>query len=84
MRLTLKRAVFADNPARLLRSVTAGGAQTGRDVILVGGPALDDELLLALGHVLPGSAVGRGDVAGVLGPRWAVAYGLTIGEDGFR
>ena len=81
LRLTLKRAVFADNLARLLGSVTEGGAQSGRDVILVGGPALDDELLLALAHVLQGSAVGRGDVAGVLGPRWAVAYGLAVSAD---
>ena len=45
---------------------------------LSGGPAGDDEILEILGGHEPRSAFGRADVAGVLGHRWAVAYGLTM------
>ena len=76
LRLGLKRAVIADNAARLLRSahITSGR------VLLVGGPAADEELITLLSDVLPpGVVAGRADVAGVLGHRYAVAYGLTLG-----
>jgi len=44
---------------------------------VVGGPAGDDEVLSAVSRALPaGTAVGRGDVGGTLGHRYAVAYGL--------
>jgi sugar (pentulose or hexulose) kinase len=47
-------------------------------VIVVGGPAGDEELLGVLARALPpGVAIGRGDVGGTLGHRYAVAFGLT-------
>jgi hypothetical protein len=47
----------------------------------VGGLAGDDEILAAVAGALPpGTAVGRGDVAGSLGHRYAVAYGLALLE----
>ncbi|MDO8306752.1 MAG: diol dehydratase reactivase ATPase-like domain-containing protein [Actinomycetota bacterium] len=74
VRQALKRAVFADNLSRVLRGLgTPGG-----DLLLVGGPAGDDELLDSINGVLPGMAAGRGNVAGRLGHRWAVAYGLVL------
>jgi sugar (pentulose or hexulose) kinase len=49
-------------------------------VVVVGGPAGDDEVLAAVARALPeGVAVGRGNVAGSLGHRYAVAYGLLCG-----
>ena len=72
LRLRLKAAVLGDNVAR-----GAGVATTG-DVIVVGGPAGDDEVLDCVARALPGAVPGRGDVAGLLGHRWAVAYGLTV------
>lgn len=75
LRLGLKRAVIADNVARLLRSAEVTRGQ----VLLVGGPAADEELLTLLSDVLPAGVVaGRAEVAGVLGHRYAVAYGLTL------
>ncbi len=74
VRQALKRAVFADNLARVLRTLDAPPG----DVVLVGGPAGDDELLDVLNGVLPGVAAGRGNVAGTLGHRWSVAYGLVL------
>lgn len=48
-------------------------------ILLVGGGASDDELVRAvseqIGHEV---AVGRGDVGGQLGHRFAVAYGLVV------
>jgi hypothetical protein len=72
LRLRLKRAALGDNIAR-----GAIGGVTG-DVIVVGGPAGDDEVLDCVARALPSSVPGRGDVAGVLGHRWAVAYGLVV------
>ncbi|HET7901486.1 MAG TPA: diol dehydratase reactivase ATPase-like domain-containing protein [Candidatus Nanopelagicales bacterium] len=72
LRLRLKSAVLGDNVAR-----GAGAAATG-DVLVVGGPGGDDEVLDCVARALPGAVPGRGDVAGVLGHRWAVAYGLTV------
>ena len=46
---------------------------------MVGGPAGDDEALGCVARALPpGTPVGRGDTAGVLGHRHAVAYGLAL------
>ena len=75
LRLAIKRAVFADN---LRRAARACGPLTGQDALLVGGPAGDDEVIQILGGVLPGVVLGRADVAGRLGHRWAVAYGLLL------
>jgi hypothetical protein len=72
-RLRLKQRVLADNVVRAL-----GGRDLACDVMLVGGVAADEELLGLLRPALPRAAVGRGDVAGRLGSRWAVAYGLAL------
>ncbi len=72
MRLRLKRAVLGDNVAR------GGAGGVSGDVIVVGGPAGDDEVLDCVARALPGAVPGRGDVAGRLGHRWAVAYGLVV------
>lgn len=73
LRQHLKRAVIGDNLARATH-----GVEGGVDVLLVGGPAGDAELLDLVVRALPGATPGRADVAGVLGHRWAVAYGLTV------
>ena len=49
----------------------------GADLLMSGGGACDDEVVSAVSARLPGRVVGRADVAGQLGPRWAVAWGLT-------
>lgn len=72
LRLRLKRAVIGDNIARGVAGEVRG------DVIVVGGPAGDDEVLDCVARALPSAVPGRGDVAGVLGHRWAVAYGLVV------
>jgi hypothetical protein len=81
MRLRLKEAVFAVNLRRALR--TLGGPLP--QVLLVGGPAGDDELLGVLLRSLPGDVlVGRASVGGTLdgppaGHRYAAAVGLGLG-----
>lgn len=71
LRLKLKLEILGANIRRALSGIS------GRELILVGGPAGDEELLAALSGVLPDTVLGRANVAGVLGNRWAVAYGLT-------
>ena len=95
IRLRLKEAVFAANLARALRTLDALGAldaqrapgPPGRDlgqVLIVGGPAGDDELLGVLLRTLPdGVVAGRGNVGGTLagppaGHRHAAALGLAL------
>ena len=73
LRQQLKRAVISRNIERATH-----GVDTKRDVILVGGPAGDPELLDMAVRALPGCTPGRADIAGKLGHRWAVAYGLTL------
>jgi len=73
LRLRLKVELVGGNVARALRTLDAAP----RTVVVVGGPAGDDEVLSAVSRALPaGTAVGRGDVGGTLGHRYAVAYGL--------
>ena len=80
IRLRLKEAVFAANLRRALR--TLGGPLP--QVLLVGGPAGDDELLGVLLRSLPGDVpVGRASVGGTLegppaGHRYAAAVGLGL------
>ena len=80
IRLRLKEAVFAANLRRALD--TLGG--TLPQVLLVGGPAGDDELLGVLLRALPGDIpVGRASVGGTLagapaGHRYAAAVGLGL------
>jgi hypothetical protein len=73
LRLRLKIALIGANVARALRTLDV----EPRSVVVVGGPAGDDEVLSAVTGGLPaGTAVGRGNVGGALGHRYAVAYGL--------
>ena len=80
IRLRLKQAVLAANFLRAVRTLGQDPAQ----VLVVGGPAGDEELLGVLARSLPdGVAVGRGDVGGTcpggpLGHRYAVALGLAL------
>jgi Diol dehydratase reactivase ATPase-like domain/DD-reactivating factor swiveling domain len=80
IRLRLKEAVFAANLARVLRTL---GRELGQ-VLIVGGPAGDDELLGVLLRTLPeGVTAGRGNVGGTLagiaaGHRHAAALGLAL------
>jgi Diol dehydratase reactivase ATPase-like domain/DD-reactivating factor swiveling domain len=81
LRLRLKEAVFAAN---LLRALRTPGVQPSAQVLIVGGPAGDDELLGVLLRVLPGGVTaGRGNVGGTLpgapaGHRHAAALGLAL------
>ncbi len=80
IRLRLKQAVLARNFQRAVRTL---GADPGQ-ILVVGGPAGDEELLAVLARSLPdGAAVGRGDVGGTcegqpLGHRYAVGLGLAL------
>ena len=80
IRLRLKLAVLASNFRRAVRTL---GLEPGQ-VLVVGGPAGDEELLGILARSLPdGVAVGRGHVGGTcegepLGHRYAVALGLAL------
>jgi hypothetical protein len=80
IRLRLKSAVLASNFRRAVRTL---GQDPGQ-VLVVGGPAGDEELLGVIVRSLPdGVAVGRGNVGGTspgepLGHRYAVALGLAL------
>ncbi len=75
LRRRLKTDLLGANVARALRTL---GSAPGT-VVLVGGAVGDEEVLAAVAGALPaGTAVGRGDVAGELGHRYAVAYGLAL------
>lgn len=87
LRLHAKRRALGDNVARLVDRLTerlGSDPLAGRDLVLVGGVAGDEELLRILDSRLDGAIIGRADVAasvagsGCLGHRWAVAYGLTV------
>jgi Diol dehydratase reactivase ATPase-like domain/DD-reactivating factor swiveling domain len=80
IRLRLKEAVLAANLRRALGTLGAALPQ----VLIVGGPAGDDELLGVLLRSLPGDVpVGRASVGGTLsgapvGHRYAAAVGLAM------
>lgn len=80
VRLRMKQAVFAANLRRALDSLDARPPQ----LLIVGGPAGDEELLGVLLRYLPDNvAVGRGNVGGTLngppaGHRYAAALGLAL------
>ena len=86
IRLRLKQAVLAANFGRAVRTLGQDPVQgsQGMQVLVVGGPAGDEELLGVITRSLPdGTAVGRGDVGGTcpggpLGHRYAVALGLAL------
>jgi hypothetical protein len=72
LRLRLKTDILGANLTRAL-------PESPGTVLVVGGPAGDDEILGCVARALPrGNAVGRADTAGVLGHRHAVAYGLVL------
>ncbi|BBY26443.1 diol dehydratase reactivase ATPase-like domain-containing protein [Mycolicibacterium sediminis] len=75
LRLAIKRETIAANIARCLRAFDEPSAA----LVLAGGGALDDELLRSVAEALRGVpvAVGRANVDGVHGPRFAVASGLV-------
>lgn len=74
MRQGLKASVIANNVSRLLEG---SGVRQPADVIVVGGPAADDELIPQLAQLGLVAGIGRGNVAGTLGHRYSVAFGLT-------
>jgi hypothetical protein len=80
IRIRLKLAVLASNFGRAMRTL----GQNPSQVLVVGGPAGDEELLGIIARSLPGGvAVGRGHVGGTLageplGHRYAVALGLAL------
>jgi hypothetical protein len=80
IRIRLKLAVLGANFQRAMLSLGSDPSQ----VLVVGGPAGDEELLGIIARSLPdGVAVGRGDVGGTcegepLGHRYAVALGLAL------
>jgi hypothetical protein len=93
IRLRLKEAVFAANLRRALATLGAalgGVAEAGLalpQVLIVGGPAEDDELLGVVLRSLPADVpVGRANVGGTLagppaGHRYAAAVGLAMAAD---
>jgi Diol dehydratase reactivase ATPase-like domain/DD-reactivating factor swiveling domain len=80
IRIRLKLAVLASNFQRAMLSLGPDLSQ----VLIVGGPAGDEELIAIIARSMPdGVAVGRGHVGGTLsgeplGHRYAVALGLTL------
>ncbi|MDQ1749533.1 MAG: hypothetical protein QOE71_589 [Pseudonocardiales bacterium] len=79
IRQNIKRDVLGANLARCLASLRC----QPRSVVVVGGPAGDDELLPSISAAFEaGTPVGRGNVAGVLGHRYSVAYGLALSAAG--
>jgi hypothetical protein len=78
MRQGLKQAAIGRNVARLIRSLESKtGTAKDLDLVVVGGPVADDELLPVIGAIPGVKGIGRGNVAGKLGHRFAVAYGLS-------
>ncbi len=75
MRIRIKSAVMINNFERAMRKLKSDP----RQILVVGGPAGDEELLGLLARALPdGIVAGRGNVGGALGPRYAVAFGLAV------
>ncbi|KDF00173.1 diol dehydratase reactivation protein [Mycolicibacterium aromaticivorans JS19b1 = JCM 16368] len=75
LRLAVKQQTVAANIARCLKAFE----QPPVALVLAGGGALDDELLRTVGESLRSVpvAVGRANVDGAHGPRYAVASGLV-------
>lgn len=75
LRLAIKQETVAANIARAMLAVDAPPSA----LVLAGGGALDDELLRTVGESLRSIpiAVGRANIDGVHGPRFAVASGLV-------
>ncbi|MFS0899955.1 diol dehydratase reactivase ATPase-like domain-containing protein [Mycolicibacterium litorale] len=75
LRLAIKQETVAANIARCLATFD----EPPTALVLAGGGALDDELLRTVGESLRSArvVVGRADIDGVHGPRFAVASGLV-------
>ncbi len=75
LRLAIKQETVAANIVRCLRAFDA----TPPALVLAGGGALDDELLRTVAEALRARAVvvGRANIDGLHGPRFAVASGLV-------
>ncbi|CAN5323235.1 diol dehydratase reactivase ATPase-like domain-containing protein [soil metagenome] len=75
LRLAIKQETVAANITRCMRAFDEPPAA----LVLAGGGALDDELLRTVGESLRSIpvAVGRANIDGVHGPRFAVAAGLV-------
>lgn len=75
LRLAIKQETVAANIARCLKAFD----EPPTALVLAGGGALDDELMRAVGEALRSLriVVGRADIDGVHGPRFAVARGLV-------
>ncbi|MGP4058057.1 diol dehydratase reactivase ATPase-like domain-containing protein [Mycobacterium sp. 4D054] len=75
LRLAIKQETVAANIARCLTAFDEPPVA----LVLAGGGALDDELMRTVGEALRGAriVVGRADIDGVHGPRFAVARGLV-------
>lgn len=75
LRLAIKQETVAANIARCLAALDRPPGA----LVLAGGGALDDELLRTVGESLRPArvVVGRADIGGVHGPRFAVASGLV-------
>jgi Diol dehydratase reactivase ATPase-like domain/DD-reactivating factor swiveling domain len=75
LRLAIKQETVAANITRCLRAFD----EPPSALLLAGGGALDDELLRTVGESLRSIAVvvGRANIDGVHGPRFAVASGLV-------
>ncbi len=79
LRLALKQQVFGRNLARgLLRLAASGHGSQTPEAVLVGGPAGDEEITDAMHGWLRAQGISRANVGGLLGHRWAVAYGLVL------
>lgn len=74
LRLAIKQEAVAANISRCLTAFE----QVPSALVLAGGGALDDELMRTVGETLRGVpvVVGRANIDGVHGPRFAVARGL--------
>jgi len=78
MRQGLKQAAIGLNVSRLVKTLESRtGDSKELDLVVVGGPVADDELLPVIGATPGIKGIGRGNVAGILGHRYAVAYGLS-------
>lgn len=75
LRLAIKQETVAANIARCMKAFE----KPPTALVLAGGGALDDELLRTVGESLrtAGVVVGRANIDGVHGPRFAVASGLV-------
>jgi hypothetical protein len=76
IRLRIKQDVLHKNLQRGMRAVADADPS---QILVVGGPAGDEELLAVIARAMPdGLAIGRGNVGGTLGHRYAAALGLAL------